>query len=153
MGKKEILVSTLFIILSIIVFVLTFRFPEQTVALAPTAFPRFISVSLFFLSIILLLNGFAGVRKSSRQKEVNKEHYQEYIFKLLLMILLAFLYTRILPIVGYVLATPPLIAGNMLLFKEKRWFWIITVSLVTSFLLYVLFRMIFKIPLPRFNVF
>lgn len=153
MEKKEISVSILFMTLSIIVFVLTFRFPEQTVALSPTAFPRFISVSLFFLSMILLLNGITGLRKNSRQKEVNKEHYQEYTSKLLIMILLAFLYTRILPIVGYVLATPPLIAGNMLLFKEKRWFWIIAVSLVTTFLLYVLFRMIFKIPLPRFNVF
>lgn len=153
MGKKEILVSIFFMILSIIVFILTFRFPKQTVALSPTAFPRFISVSLFSLSIILFLQGIAGARKRSRPKEVNKKHYQEFTFKLLLMILLAFLYTRILPIAGYILATPPLIAGNMLLFNEKRWFWVIAVPLVTTFLLYLVFRMIFKIPLPRFNLF
>jgi putative tricarboxylic transport membrane protein len=153
MWRKEILVSIFFIILSIIVFVLTFRFPKQTVALSPTAFPRFISVSLFFLSIILLVSGLIAGRKNSQQKEVNKKYYQEFTIKLLIMILLAFIYTRILPIVGYVLATPLLIAGNMLLFKEKRWLWVITVSLVTTFLLYALFRMVFKIPLPRFNIF
>ena len=153
MGKKEIFVSIFFMIISIIVFILTFQFPKQTVALSPTAFPRFISVSLFSLSIILFLQGIAGLKKGSPQKETNKKYVQEFIVKLLLMILLAFLYTRILPSAGYILATPPLIAGNMLLFNEKRWFWVIAVSLVTTLLLYILFRMVFKIPLPRFNLF
>lgn len=153
MWRKEILVSIVFMILSIIIFILTFRFPKLTVALSPTAFPRFISISLFFLSIILLLSGIIAGRKNNQQAEVSKKYYQEFKIKLLIMILLAFIYTRILPIVGYILSTPLLIAGNMLLFKETRWIRIVTISLVITFLLYALFRMVFKIPLPRFNIF
>ena len=55
------------------------------------------------------------------------------------MILLAFFYTRILLLTGYVIATPPFVAGVMLLFSKKRWIWIIAVSNITTVLIYVLF--------------
>jgi len=55
------------------------------------------------------------------------------------MILLAFFYTRILLLTGYVIATPPFVAGVMLLFNKKRWIWIIAVSNITTVLIYVLF--------------
>jgi len=45
------------------------------------------------------------------------------------------------------------VAGTMLLFNEKKWFWIVTVSIVATALLYIFFRIVFKIPLPRFNLF
>jgi len=38
-------------------------------------------------------------------------------------------------------------------FAAERWFWIVTVSIVTTALLYNLFRIVFKIPLPRFSLF
>jgi putative tricarboxylic transport membrane protein len=153
MGKKEIFLSIVSIIISLTIFNLTYQFPRQTVALSPTAFPRFISVCLFILSIILLIQGIAGAKKNSEQKNVNSTIYKSFTLKLMFMIFLAFFYIRILPIAGYIVATPPLIAGNMLLFNERRWLWIIAVSILTTALLYVLFRIVFKIPLPRFNLF
>ncbi|MDD3656765.1 MAG: tripartite tricarboxylate transporter TctB family protein [Atribacterota bacterium] len=157
MGKKEIILSMIFIIVSIIVFALTFQFPHQTVALAPTAFPRFISASLILLSIILLIQGIKGITKGasgqSGQKEEKLKKYKGFIFKLILMMFLAFLYTRIIGKIGYLASTPPFIAGNMLLFKERRVTWIIALSLTITFLLYFIFRMVFKIPIPRFTLF
>ena len=67
------------------------------------------------------------------------------------MTFLAFFYIRILTLVGYVVATPPFVAGTMLLFNEKKWFLIVTVSIVTAVLFYILFRIVFKIPLPCFS--
>lgn len=153
MGKKEILLSIFFMVISMTIYILTYQFPRQTIALSPTAFPRFISVCLCILSVALLIQGIAGAKKDSEQKKVQSTIYKVFTLKLLLMILLAFFYTRILPIAGYVVATPPLIAGNMLLFNEKRSIRIIAVSIITTVVLYVLFRMVFKIPLPRFNLF
>lgn len=153
MGKKDIFLSIIFIVISITIYILTYQFPQQTVALSPKVFPRFVSTCLFILSITLLIQGIAGVKKNSEQKKVQPMFYKAFILRLLLMILLAFFYTRILPLIGYVLATPPFIAGAMLLFNEKRWIWIIAVSIITTALLYVLFRMIFRIPLPRFDLF
>ena len=153
MAKKEILLSIFFMVISMTIYILTYQFPRQTIALSPTAFPRFISVCLCILSVALLIQGIAGSKKDSEQKKVQSTIYKVFTLKLLLMILLAFFYTRILPIAGYVVATPPLIAGNMLLFNEKRSIRIIAVSIITTVVLYVLFRMVFKIPLPRFNLF
>lgn len=153
MGKKEIFLSTIFIVISITIYILTYQFPQHTVALSPKVFPRFVSTCLFILSITLLIQGIAGAKKNSEQKKVQTMFYKVFILRLLLMILLAFFYTRILPLIGYVLATPPFVAGAMLLFNEKRWIWIIAFSIITTALLYVLFRMIFRVPLPRFDFF
>ncbi len=153
MAKKEILLSIIFMIISMTIYILTYQFPQQTVALSPAVFPRFVSACLFILSVTLLIQGIAGVKKDSEQKKVQSTIYKVFILKLLLMILLAFFYTRILPIAGYAVATPPFVAGAMLLFNEKRWIWIIAVSIITTALLYILFRIVFKIPLPRFSLF
>jgi len=153
MGKKEILLSIIFMIISMTIYILTYQFPQQTVALSPAVFPRFVSTCLFIISLTLLIQGIAGIKKDSKQKKVKFTLNKVFIIRLLLMTFLAFFYTRILTIVGYVVATPPFVAGTMLLFNEKRGIWIIAVSIITTALLYILFRIVFKIPLPRFNLF
>lgn len=153
MGKKEIFLSIIFIVISITIYILTYQFPQQTVALSPKVFPRFVSACLLILSVVLLIQGVTGVKKNSEQKKTKLILNKIFILRLLLMILLAFFYTRILSLTGYIIATPPFVAGAMLLFNEKRWIWIIAVSIITTALLYVLFRMIFRIPLPRFDLF
>lgn len=153
MGKKEIFLSIVFIVISITIYILTYQFPHQTVALSPKVYPRFISACLLILSVVLLIQGVTGVKKNSEQKKTKLILNKIFILRLLLMILLAFFYTRILSLTGYIIATPPFVAGAMLLFNEKRWIWIIAVSIITTALLYVLFRMIFRVPLPRFDLF
>ncbi|MBP8717705.1 MAG: tripartite tricarboxylate transporter TctB family protein [Candidatus Atribacteria bacterium] len=154
MGKKEIILSIILIIISIVFFSLTFQFPHQTVALAPTAFPRFVSVSLMILSLILLIQGVKGITKdASRESKEKLKLNKVFIFKLILMISLAFLYTRFITKLGYLYTTPLFVAGNMVLFKEKRIIRILVVSITTTIVLYVVFKMVFKIPLPRFALF
>lgn len=151
-GKKEIGFGVLLMVVSVTVFTLTFRFPKQTIAFSPTVFPRFVSTCLFILATILLIQGVLGMKKNSGTSTNTHPVDKKFLLRLGSLILLAFAYTRILPLTGYMVATPPFIAGTMVLFNEKRWIWIGTVSLMTSIILYVLFRMIFKVPLPRFNL-
>jgi len=153
MGKKEIILSIFFMIISMTVYVLTYQFPKQTVALSPKVFPQFVSVCLFILSLVLLIQGVTGVKKESEQKKVKLALNNIFLLKMLTMIILAFFYIRVLPLMGYKIATPLFLAGSMLLFNEKRWFMIVIVSIVATALLYILFRIVFKIPLPRFNLF
>ncbi|GAI10248.1 unnamed protein product, partial [marine sediment metagenome] len=40
MGKKDIFLSIIFIVISITIYILTYQFPQQTVALSPKVFPR-----------------------------------------------------------------------------------------------------------------
>jgi len=151
-GKKEIFFGILLMILSAVVFALTFQFPKQTLALSPKVFPRVVSVSLFILAVILFVQGILGVQKASGQTKSSISLNKGFLLRLLMMIIVAYLYIRILPATGYIVATPPLVAGTMLLFGEKRWGWIVGVSLITSTTLFVAFRMMFKVPLPRFNL-
>ena len=140
-------------IISMTVYVLTYQFPKQTVALSPKVFPQFVSACLFILSLVLLIQGITGVKKESEQKKVKLALNNIFLLKMLTMIILAFFYIRILPLTGYIIATPLFLASSMLLFNEKRWFMIVIVSIVATALLYILFRIVFKIPLPRFNLF
>jgi hypothetical protein len=152
MDKKEIFFGAILIALSVSVFALTFQFPQQTIALAPTAFPRFVSTCLFILALILLIQGMLGAKRQAGHQEASSKPGKGFWLRLSFMIVLAFAYTQILPLTGYVIATPFFVAGTMVLFNEKRWLWIAGVSLVTSGLLYGLFRMLFKVPLPRFSL-
>jgi len=153
MGKKEIILSIFFMIISMTVYLLTYQFPKQTVALSPKVFPQFVSACLFILALVLFIQGITGIKKESEQKKVKLALNNIFLLKILTMIILAFFYLRILPLAGYIIATPLFLAGSMLLFNEKRWFLIVPVSIVATALLYILFRIVFKIPLPRFNLF
>ncbi len=154
MGKKEIIFGVGLMTLSVVVFALTARFPEQTMALPPAVYPRFVSTCLFIFSAILCVQGILGVQQKSahQKKQTASKVDRRFLLRLAAMILLAFVYTRVLPLAGYVIATPLLVAGAMLLFNERRWGWIVGVSVGTSTILYVLFRIVFKVPLPRFNL-
>lgn len=153
MGKKDILLSIIFMMISMTIYILTYQFPQQTVAPSPKVFPQFVSICLFILSVALLIQGIAGVKKNPEQRKVKLTLNKIFIIRLLLMIILSFFYTRILPLAGYIVTTPLFLAGAMLLFNEKRWFRVMAVSIVTTALLYILFRIVFRVPLPRFSLF
>jgi putative tricarboxylic transport membrane protein len=150
MEKTEIYFGVALMALSTLFFGLTFEFPRQTLAMSPRLFPRAISAGLFVLSAVLVLQGWRG-RAKGEAGAGGKADVPWVRFGL--MILVAFLYTRLLERAGYVLTTPLLIAGLMVLFDERRWRWILPVSILTTVVLYVLFRMVFKVPLPRFELF
>jgi putative tricarboxylic transport membrane protein len=149
MGVSEIVFGSIFLFLSTFFFALTFQFPEITIALSPTVFPRFVTVSLGFLSLLLLTQGIRkrlGNRGEKHKVPVNRL----YAIRFVLLATIAFVYTRILETTGYIVATPLFIAGTMLVFNEKKWHRIVWVSILTTALLYGVFRMIFRVPLPRF---
>ena len=153
MGRSEILVGAFLMILSVAAFVLTYQFPDtQVAAFSPKIFPRFINVCLFLLSASLVGQGIRGALKQTGATQRRTDARKPFYFRLLAMFILAYAYTQVLPSVGYVIATPLFVAGTMILFNEKRWIIVAVTALLTSTLLYVLFRMVFKVPLPRFNL-
>jgi putative tricarboxylic transport membrane protein len=153
MGKTEIIIGVCLMILSVLFYALTYQFPAQTLAFSPKIFPRFVSICLFIISAVLVIQGATAVRKSSREKKPTLTIPKAFLLRLFLGILIGYGYTRLLPITGYVVATPPFIAGIMLVFNEKRWLKIVATSIVTTSMLYILFRIIFRVPLPRFSLF
>ena len=157
MGRREIVIGVFLMILSVVFCALTYQFPKQTLAFSPKVFPRFVSVCLFFISSVLVIKGITAVRRGSREKApkltTDEASDKSFLIRLFLGILIGYGYTRLLPVTGYVVATPPFIAGIMLVFDERRWLKIVATSIITTSLLYILFRIIFKVPLPRFSLF
>ncbi len=152
MGKREVFSGIGLMILSMLVFGLTFQFPKQTLAVAPSVFPRVISIGLFILAGILTFQGINRMNKS-KQTKTEKIRLDITLKRIGILIIIAFIYTRILNLTGYLCTTPFFIAGVMVVFNERRWIWIGGVSIGTTVLLYFLFRFIFRVPLPRFGLF
>ncbi|MFH1758932.1 MAG: tripartite tricarboxylate transporter TctB family protein [Pseudomonadota bacterium] len=150
MGKREIYFGVVLLSLSALFFGLTFQFPRQTLAMSPRLFPRAISIGLFFLAAVLV---FQGCRGRAKGQEERRDQTAFPWIRFVVLTLMAFLYTQVLAVASYVLTTPFLIAGLMIAFNEKRWTRIVTVSLLTTVVLYILFRMVFRVPLPRFELF
>lgn len=157
MGKKEIIIGVFLMTLSVLFYAFSFEFPEKNLAFSPKIFPRFVSVCLFIASAVLVLQGITSVRRLLREKtpDLGSEKTLDKVFliRLFLGILIGYAYTRFLSITGYIVATPFFIAGFMLVFNEKRWLKIVATSVVTTGLLYILFRIAFRVPLPRFDLF
>ena len=157
MGRKEVIIGVFLMLLSAVFYILTYQFPRQTLAFSPKIFPRFVSVCLFMVSSVFVIQGTMGMRRRSRDKKPEPTTKvpidKALLIRMLLGVLIGYAYTRLLPVTGYVVATPPFIAGIMLVFRERRWLKIVATSIITSSLLYILFRIIFKVPLPRFSLF
>jgi hypothetical protein len=62
------------------------------------------------------------------------------------------LYVFVIELVGYLVSTPFLIAFSVFTFGERRPVRIALVSIVTTAVLYYLFRMVFRVPLPRWGL-
>jgi putative tricarboxylic transport membrane protein len=153
MGRKEIIIGVFLMVLSLVFYLMTYQFPRQTLAFSPRIFPRFVSACLFLISCVLLLQGITAVRRRTGEKTLAPIIDKVFLIRLFLGILIGYAYTRLLPLTGYLVATPPFLAGIMLVFNEKRWLKIVATSVITTGLLYILFRIIFRVPLPRFSLF
>lgn len=151
MIANEIVFGAVFMLVSVFCFCMTFRFPELRIALSPTVFPRFVTVSLFILSSLLLAQGINKQLKSRGERQKIKID-RAYLIRFVLLGATGLLYTRIIRFTGYIVATPLFIAGSMLIFNERKWHRIALISVVTTAVLYSVFRMVFRVPLPRFSL-
>lgn len=151
MLASEIIFGAVFMLLSTFFFAMTFTFPEITIALSPKVFPRFVTICLFLLSSLLLVQGIAKQRKEHPAQPPVKID-RAYLLRFILIAAAGFFYTRIIRHTGYIAATPPFIAAAMLVFAEKKWYRIVLVSVGTTAVLYVVFRMVFRVPLPRLGL-
>lgn len=155
MGISDIVFSAVFLILSAMFFVLTFTFPNLTISLSPVVFPRFVTVCLFILSSILMAQGIrkrlANRGEGAPEKAAGARARPNWSFAVRFILLAAdaFLYALFLEPAGFIIMTPPCMAGAMLIFGDRKWYRIVLVSLVTTAILYAVFRVIFRVPLPR----
>ncbi len=161
MHKLNTLYGVLTALLAVAFFQYTFSFPSEQRGLDPRVYPRFISICFFALSVGLIITGIKAWRREIREVQgkqnlttsgVQGGSEEPFLTpakkRIGSMFLVALGYVAIIDTVGYLVATPPFLAGSMVLFGERRVWRILIVSIVSTAILFWLFRMIFRVPLP-----
>lgn len=148
MGRIDIVYGVVLGALSLLFFMETLSAPASRGGINPRTFPLIVILSLFGLSVVL---GIQGLLRSLRERNPQPPTLPRgrTAGKLAALAAAGAAYILILEPVGYILATPVLIAATMILFGERRPIRIAILSLAASAALYFLFRGVFRVPLPR----
>jgi len=140
---------------SAVFFVGTWYFPHVGGHVSPRVFPRIIAGCMFFLAALLTGRSIVERLRTAPDKAPPSSLRKtiERWWRIVAVAIVGFAYTQVLDSLGYVLATAPFLAAMVLLFQEKRWYVVTAVSILGTGLFYGVFRMVFKVPLPRFDLF
>ena len=144
--KKRNLVASLFLLLFCAGYAYTtYQLPTRAIenSTQPSFFPWVIVVFLFVLTLALLI-------QSLLHKNIDKaENIKKLGFKTSACAgILSIAYLISLPTLGFVLANILLFVGLMVLYREKRIILVLTFSIATPLVIFLIFKEIFSISLP-----
>ena len=145
MRRKNIIAAVVLIACAILYGALTANLPVRTLPNTPDSsfFPWINTVLILVLSVGLLAQGLKQP-VTARAPDVTGQRRRAA------WALGAFVaYLAVLPGLGFILATAPFFAVMMVLFGERRPFWVGGGAVCATVLLYVLFRHGFGVFLPR----
>ena len=165
---RDLITGTILLALSIVMFIGTFNIEALTDSQVGADFmPKVIAILIAVMSIPVLVNGFKKKKTVIIKEEVvvndddeigtavsetdeNPDNKSSYIY-LILTIILLFVYLFLIPVLGFLIATSAYLIIQMLLFSE----WTIrnvilygVISIITSSLVYFVFRNVFYVMLP-----
>ena len=165
MAKADIVFGIIFAVLSIIFYIGTLSFPKFSIGINPKVYPLIIIISTFALSVTLMVQGILKLKKeklprattkTSTEKSSSERSSTEVTLprgktalKLIVLAIVMLAYAIGFEPLGYIIATPLLMAFTMYLFGERKPLRIIAVSVLVSVTLYWIFRTVFRVPLPR----
>jgi len=161
MLNKDAVIGVVLMSISAAFFGVTWTFPIQGQYVSPAVFPRFVSACMLILAGILVARNMkAPSTPETQERDPDTTGITEKIRSFVvrnslffLFAIIAFTYTRVIDYVGFIPSTLFLLAATVFLFKERRWYVIALVSVLGTSVYYYVFRIIFKVPLPRFDLF
>jgi putative tricarboxylic transport membrane protein len=148
MGKIDIVYGLLLGAFSLLFFGATMKFPKSSGGIDPRVFPLVVIAATFALSVLLIIQGMLRTVRGQVSQEKTLPR-GKIALKLLTIVGAGLLYAAVLDAVGYVLATPLIMALGMYFFGERKPLRIALVSVLVSAALYLVFRGVFRVPLPR----
>lgn len=129
--------------------------PKRTTTDAPGPhfFPYLITVSIIFLTAMLLLQGVRGLKDSGGLTDLRPEkpsaNENFSITRAAAGLLLTGLYFFSLPMFGFFWSTPVFFAALMWVTGERRPLILLGLAIFVPLFLFFLFRDLFQLPLPR----
>ncbi len=157
---RDSVIGLFLVTLSVVFFIGTWEFPDVGGHVSPRVFPRVICGFMFLFAGILLLRSlvtiFRGRTASAPLPRLEPSAWMHAIcrsWRLLAAGGVALAYVLFIDDVGYVVATALFLAAMTMLYAERRWYVIVPLAVVGTGVLYLTFRILFKVPLPRFDMF
>ncbi len=120
---SDLVIGVVFMALGLTVFLMANQLQTVKLGIGPAGFPKFIAVLLALLGAVMTVSA------------------------------LCVLYVILVPTVGFMLLTPFLMFGMMLLFGNRNYVMCAIVSVVTTVLVWLLFTKVFMIFLPTCRLF
>lgn len=151
MRRRNIVAAVVLIICGLIYGYLTSGLPTRSLPNTPdpSFFPWIVTAILLTLSVALLIQGLAVDRDQAAPASSDTAEGHR-AGRLAIWALGAFIvYLAVLPELGFVLATAPFFAVQMVLFGERRPVLVVIGAVAMTALLYGLFRHGFGVFLPR----
>lgn len=151
--KMDFILGCVFLIISIIIFALSFGLRSMVnIGIGPAFYPRLISVLTAITSLVLMYQSYQNNKKDktsdeSKHEEVNHIFNAEVIKILIVMII----YATLLKHVGYLVMTTVYLFLHFMIVSKKetrKIHWFVIISIVISVGTYYGFRNIFGVLLP-----
>ncbi len=154
MHFRDTIAGAAMVVLSLVLFIGTWDFSDVSGYMSPRIFPRLVAVVLFGFSAVLLVRAVpALVRQGAARVGIDWRALVVRYRMLAVLVAISFAYIYAMETVGYVIATILYIAVTVVMYGEKRRPVAAAIGIVGGVALYGLFRLVFDVPLPRFDLF
>jgi putative tricarboxylic transport membrane protein len=151
MFKGEITICAVVFFASLYLFTVAagYRGNEIYGKLGPGFWPKFILLCMMVLSVWITGDAFRARKKSERAKDTEARKIGGERIRFFSALLLMVGYFFLLNIVGFIVLTPFFLTAFMILLGEKKWPWIVVLSLGMTALIVIAFTQAMYVPLPR----
>ena len=150
MKKAEIVFGTTSILFALLFFVLAGSFPEPRAQDVGMAFyPRILVGLIIVLSLIIIFQAFKKQRPGEDEEQVPFfDTSDNGLRRVIIMIVLTVIYQQTINLGGFLIVTPIYLIILMLVFRASSPWKIVLISSLTTFVIYLSFQILLKIPLP-----
>jgi len=131
--------------LGIIFLILSFGISTNSNDIFNASFmPKIYTILIILFGILIIINSF--------KNKINNQTVKEYKGPIMTM-LLVIIYIMAIPLIGYYLSTIIMIFTFLFIVKFKNRFLLILTPFIASGLVYVIFEMLLKVPIPTGSLF
>ena len=150
--KKTIFIDMLtgigLMLLSAYWFIEATKMRKVELGIGPGSYPKFIAFVLFFLALLLLLQ---SVIKGIPKPEGNMN--RKAALRVFIFISVTFVYVQAMKTLGFILLTPVYLYFSCWFFQYRKKIAAALASVVITAVIYIVFSILFYIPLPEFRLF
>ena len=133
---------------TLVVYAITTLFLVMTLKLPPEAqtYPLSLLTALYVLNTLYILSAYLKWRVERKMHDDLAEHFKGFLPKQFIGVIIG--YVVLLVTAGYYIATIAYLAGALLFLKVKKQ-WIVLVIAVLLAVIYPVFTLFLKVPLPK----